>query len=88
MLTSIYSIVDYVILIYIFIFFFSVNTHRIFPFLKMFKFNSSHKHTTSSQTDKDLKEEGNRLFSYKQYEKAIECYNKAIVSEHKCFSLF
>lgn len=49
----------------------------------MFKFNSSHKHTTHSQTDKDLKEEGNRLFSYKQYEKAIECYNKAIVSKTK-----
>lgn len=47
----------------------------------MFKFNSSHKHTSNNQTDKDLKEEGNRLFSYKQYEKAIECYNKAIVSE-------
>lgn len=46
----------------------------------MFKFNSSNKHTTNNQTDKDLKEEGNRLFSYKQYEKAIECYNKAIVS--------
>lgn len=41
----------------------------------------SNKHTTNSQTDKDLKEEGNRLFSYKQYEKAIECYNKAIVSK-------
>lgn len=46
----------------------------------MFKFNSSNKHTNNSPTDKDLKEEGNRLFSYKQYEKAIECYNKAIVS--------
>lgn len=48
--------------------------------IKMFKFNSSHKNTANNQTDKDLKEEGNRLFSYKQYEKAIECYNKAIVS--------
>lgn len=47
----------------------------------MFKFNTSNKHTTNIQTDKDLKEEGNRLFSYKQYEKAIECYNKAIVSK-------
>jgi len=47
----------------------------------MFKFNTSNKHTTNTQTDKDLKEEGNRLFSYKQYEKAIECYNKAIVSK-------
>ncbi|KAL4131849.1 hypothetical protein QTP88_009096 [Uroleucon formosanum] len=45
----------------------------------MFKFNTSNKHTTNNQTDKDLKEEGNRLFSYKQYEKAIECYNKAII---------
>lgn len=49
----------------------------------MFKFNSSHKHTSNNQTDKDLKEEGNRLFSYKHYEKAIECYNKAIVSKIK-----
>lgn len=55
--------------------------------LKMFKFNSSNKHTTNSQTDKDLKEEGNRLFSYKQYEKAIECYNKAIVSIIGSYSL-
>lgn len=50
----------------------------------MFKFNTSNKHSTNSQTDKDLKEEGNRLFSYKQYEKAIECYNKAIVSTINC----
>jgi len=49
----------------------------------MFKFNTSNKHTTNSPTDKDLKEEGNRLFSYKQYEKAIECYNKAIVSKNQ-----
>jgi len=49
----------------------------------MFKFNSSNKHTTNNPTDKDLKEEGNRLFSYKQYEKAIECYNKAIVSKNQ-----
>ena len=30
----------------------------------------------------DLKEQGNRLFTSGQYEEAIACYSKAIVSQH------
>ena len=32
------------------------------------------------QTDEDLKNAGNRFFSSKKFEEAIQCYSKAIVS--------
>jgi STIP1 family protein 1 len=36
-------------------------------------------YSTANLTDKELKEQGNRLFSIRKYEEAINCYSKAII---------
>lgn len=41
---------------------------------------SKHVYTTANLTDEELKNQGNRLFSGKKYEEAVNCYTKAIVS--------
>lgn len=41
---------------------------------------SKHMYSTANLTDKELKEQGNRLFTLRKYEDAINCYSKAIVS--------
>lgn len=42
---------------------------------------SKHTYTTANLTDKELKEQGNRLFSLRRFEDAMACYTKAIVSK-------
>lgn len=37
-------------------------------------------YSTANLTDKELKDQGNRLFSLRKYDDAINCYSKAIVS--------
>lgn len=44
---------------------------------------SKYTYSTANLTDKELKEQGNRLFSLRKYEDAINCYTKAIVSVKK-----
>lgn len=41
---------------------------------------SKHMYSTANLTDKELKEQGNRLFSLRKFEDAMNCYTKAIVS--------
>lgn len=41
---------------------------------------SKHMYSTVNLSDKELKEQGNRLFSLRKYEDALNCYTKAIVS--------
>ncbi|XP_059471836.1 E3 ubiquitin-protein ligase CHIP [Neocloeon triangulifer] len=41
--------------------------------------SKSHMYTTANLSDKELKDQGNRLFSLKKYEDAINCYTKAII---------
>lgn len=36
-------------------------------------------YTTANLTDTELKEQGNRLFSSRKFDDAIQCYTKAIV---------
>lgn len=36
-------------------------------------------YSTANLSDKELKEQGNRLFSLRKYEDAVNCYSKAIV---------
>lgn len=36
-------------------------------------------YSTANLSDKELKEQGNRMFSLRKYEDAINCYSKAIV---------
>lgn len=38
-------------------------------------------YSTANLSDKELKEQGNRLFSLHKYEDAANCYTKAIVSD-------
>ncbi|XP_060521879.1 E3 ubiquitin-protein ligase CHIP [Cylas formicarius] len=40
---------------------------------------SKHMYSTVNLTDKELKEQGNRLYNFKKYEEAIGCYSKAII---------
>ncbi|VEN47897.1 unnamed protein product [Callosobruchus maculatus] len=40
---------------------------------------SKHMYSTANLTDKELKEQGNRLFNLRKYEDAINCYTKAII---------
>lgn len=40
---------------------------------------SKHMYSTANLTDKELKEQGNRLFSLRKYDDAINCYTKAII---------
>ncbi|XP_055711119.1 E3 ubiquitin-protein ligase CHIP [Phlebotomus papatasi] len=40
---------------------------------------SKHMYTTANLTDTELKEQGNRLFSARKFEEAIQCYTKAII---------
>ncbi|CAG9861906.1 unnamed protein product [Phyllotreta striolata] len=40
---------------------------------------SKHMYSTANLTDKELKEQGNRLFNLRKYEEAINCYSKAII---------
>ncbi|CAH1115994.1 unnamed protein product [Phaedon cochleariae] len=40
---------------------------------------SKHMYSTANLSDKELKEQGNRLFSLRKYEDAITCYTKAII---------
>lgn len=37
-------------------------------------------YSTANLSDRELKEQGNRLFSLRKYDDAINCYTKAIVS--------
>lgn len=37
-------------------------------------------YSTANLTDVELKDQGNKLFSARKYEDAINCYTKAIVS--------
>lgn len=37
-------------------------------------------YSTANLSDKELKEQGNRMFTLRKYEDAINCYSKAIVS--------
>lgn len=48
---------------------------------------SKHMYSTANLSDKELKEQGNRLFSLRRYEDAMNCYTKAIVSILCVFSL-
>lgn len=41
---------------------------------------SKHMYSTANLTDKELKEQGNRLFNLRRYEEAANFYTKAIVS--------
>lgn len=41
---------------------------------------SKHMYSTANLSDKELKEQGNRMFNLRKYEEAINCYSKAIVS--------
>ena len=41
---------------------------------------SKHMYSTANLSDKELKEQGNRLFGLRKYDDAINCYSKAIVS--------
>lgn len=41
---------------------------------------SKHMYSTANLSDKELKEQGNRLFNLRKYDDAISCYSKAIVS--------
>lgn len=36
---------------------------------------------TQNLTDKEYKEQGNRLFTSRKYDEAVSCYSKAIVSK-------
>ncbi|XP_044731567.1 E3 ubiquitin-protein ligase CHIP [Chrysoperla carnea] len=40
---------------------------------------SKHMYSTQNLTDKELKEQGNRLFSLRKYDDAVSCYSKAII---------
>lgn len=40
---------------------------------------SKHMYSTANLSDKELKEQGNRMFSLRKYEDAINCYSKAII---------
>ncbi|EEB13325.1 STIP1 homology and u box-containing protein, putative [Pediculus humanus corporis] len=40
---------------------------------------SKYTYSTANLTDKELKEQGNRLYSLRKYEDAINCYTKAII---------
>ncbi|KAF2879576.1 hypothetical protein ILUMI_26601 [Ignelater luminosus] len=40
---------------------------------------SKHMYSTANLTDKELKEQGNRMFSLRKYDDAINCYTKAII---------
>lgn len=39
-------------------------------------------YSTANLSDKELKDQGNRLFSLRKYEDAVNCYTKAIVSNN------
>lgn len=39
-------------------------------------------YSTQNLSDKELKEQGNRMFNLRKYEDAINCYSKAIVSNY------
>lgn len=41
-------------------------------------------YSTANLSDKELKEQGNRLFNLHKYEDAANCYTKAIVSTARC----
>lgn len=49
-------------------------------------------YSTANLSDKELKEQGNRMFSLRKYDDAINCYSKAIVRLYlrfiSCFNLF
>lgn len=40
---------------------------------------SKHMYSTANLTDKELKEQGNRMFNLRKYDDAINCYTKAII---------
>ncbi|XP_063697381.1 E3 ubiquitin-protein ligase CHIP [Culicoides brevitarsis] len=40
---------------------------------------SKHVYSTANLTDTELKDQGNRLFSARKYEEAVNCYTKAII---------
>jgi len=44
-------------------------------------------YSTANLSDKELKEQGNRLFSLHKYEDAANCYTKAIVSSIDSYSI-
>lgn len=49
---------------------------------KQLKFEMSKSmYYTQNLTDKEYKEQGNRLFTSRKYDEAVSCYSKAIVSK-------
>jgi hypothetical protein len=50
---------------------------------------SKYMYSTANLSDKELKDQGNRLFSLRKYEDAVSCYTKAIVRVYigTCFSV-
>ncbi|XP_022830864.1 E3 ubiquitin-protein ligase CHIP [Spodoptera litura] len=49
---------------------------------------SKHTYTTANLTDKELKEQGNRLFSLRRFEDAMNCYTKAIIKNPSVATYF
>ncbi|KAI5652039.1 anaphase-promoting complex, cyclosome, subunit 3 domain-containing protein [Phthorimaea operculella] len=49
---------------------------------------SKHMYSTANLTDKELKEQGNRLFSLRRFEDAMNCYTKAIIKNPSVATYF
>lgn len=49
---------------------------------------SKHMYSTVNLSDKELKEQGNRLFSLRKYEEALNCYTKAIIKNPSIATYF
>ncbi|XP_075231204.1 STIP1 homology and U-box containing protein 1 isoform X3 [Lycorma delicatula] len=49
---------------------------------------SKYMYSTANLSDKELKDQGNRLFSLRKYEDAIKCYSKAIIKNPTVPSYF
>ena len=45
-------------------------------------------YSTANLSDKELKDQGNRLFSLRKYEDAVSCYTKAIVRKLFYFDVY
>ncbi|KOB73906.1 Uncharacterized protein OBRU01_09895, partial [Operophtera brumata] len=49
---------------------------------------SKHMYSTANLSDKELKEQGNRLFSLRKFEDAMNCYTKAIIKNPSVSTYF